>query len=274
MVSKYSVIQYVPNPIANERINVGVLAFDEETVKVHFLSRWDRVRAFGAIENINFLKEFARRMGAAVEDGLLFPGDAPGETPRHDRLLKVARGRINSIQFTEPHGSLEAVDSLLEDCIKTYLLEIAPKKRKLRDRQAAARSVTSHVKKVVKNRFGEESAKELIRTDYELKGGRKEHTFDVTVANGHPFLAAHGISFEIQTSDTLIDSLAFMIIDVKEANKDFPLGIVALPPTSESPDYRRLKHVYQKTTKTYEDLGAEVLQEDEVEAWVADRLPQ
>jgi Protein of unknown function (DUF3037) len=274
MVSKYSVIQYVPNPIANERINVGVLAFDEETVKVHFLSRWDRVRAFGAIENIDFLKEVARRMEAAIEDGLLFPGDEPGETPRHDRLLKVARGWINSIQFTEPHGSLEAVDSLLEDCIKTYLLEIAPEKRKLRDRQAAARSVTSHVKKVVKNRFGEEGAKELIRMDYELKGERKEHTFDVTVANGHPFLAAHGISFEIQTSDTLIDSLAFMIIDVKEANKDFPLGIVALPPTSKSPDYRRLKHVYQKTTKTYEDLGAEVLQEDEVEAWVADRLPQ
>jgi Protein of unknown function (DUF3037) len=129
VVSGYSVIQYVPNPIANERINVGVLAFDEETVKVHFLSHWDRVRAFGAIENIDFLKEFARRMEAAVEDGLLFPGDAPGEISRYDRLLKVARGWINSIQFTEPHGSLEAVDSLLEDCIKTYLLDIAFSRR-------------------------------------------------------------------------------------------------------------------------------------------------
>jgi hypothetical protein len=274
MVSKYSVIQYVPNPIADERINVGVLAFDEDIVKVHFLSRWDRVRSFGATESIGFLKDFARRMEEAVEDGLLFPGDEPETAPRHERLVKVAKGWINSIQFTEPHGSLEDVDSLLEDSIKTYLLETAPEKRKLRDRQAAARSVTSHVKRVVKQLFGEDGAKELIRIDYELQGGRKEHKFDITVANGKPFLAAHGISFEIQTSDTLIDSLAFMIIDVKESNKEFPLGIVALPPTSKSPDYRRLNHVYQKTTKTYEDLGAEVLREDEVEDWAAARLSQ
>jgi Protein of unknown function (DUF3037) len=28
MASRYSIIQYVPNPIADERINIGVLAFE------------------------------------------------------------------------------------------------------------------------------------------------------------------------------------------------------------------------------------------------------
>lgn len=273
MVSRYSVIQYVPNPIADERINVGVLAFDDEIVRVHFLSRWDRVRCFGATESIDFLRDFAHRMEEAVADGLLFPGDEAGKVPKQERLTKVAKGWINSIQFTEPHGSLEDVDNLLEDITKTYLLEIAPEKRKLRDRQAAARVATSHVRKIVKQRFGDEKAKELIRVDYELKGDYKEHKFDVTVANGRPFLAAHGISFEIQTSETLIDSLAFMIIDVQQAsNKEFPLGIVALPPRKETHDYKRLNNIYQKTTRTYQELGAKVLQEDEVESWVSDRL--
>jgi len=37
MASYYSIIQYVPNPIANERINIGVLIFDEKEIKVNFL---------------------------------------------------------------------------------------------------------------------------------------------------------------------------------------------------------------------------------------------
>jgi len=272
MVSRYSVIQYVPNPIADERINVGVLAFDDEIVKVHFLSRWDRVRCFGATESIDFLKDFAHRVEEAVEDGLLFPGDEAGTAPKHERLAKVAKGWMNSIQFTEPRGSLDDVDSLLADIAKTYLLETTPEKDKPRDRQAAARVATSHVRRIVKQRFGDDKAKELIRMDYELKGGRKEHKFDVTVANGRPFLAAHGISFEIQTSETLIDSLAFMILDVKASNQEFPLGIVALPPKQASQDYKRLNNVYQQTTRTYQELGAKVLQENEVESWVSDRL--
>ena len=272
MASRYSIIQYVPNPIADERINIGVLAFDEDQVKVHFLSRWDRVRCFGATGDISFLRDFAHEMQTAVQAGLLFPGDEPSHLPRHERLAKLAKGWINSIQFTEPCGSLATVDSLLEDTVNAYLLEIVPEKRKLRDRQAAAQVAMSHIRQVVRQRFGDHKAKELIRKDYELKGGRKEHRFDVTVANGRPFLAAHGISFEIQTPETLIDSLAFMILDVKAANAEFPVGIVTLPPQPGSHDYKRLNQVYQKTAKTYEDMGAKVLQETEVESWVSEGL--
>jgi hypothetical protein len=130
MTSKYSVIQYVPNPISDERINVGVVAFDEKNVKVHFLSRWERVCCFGAAENIDFLRDFAHRMEEAAEAGLLLPGDEAGKVPKHERLTKIAKGWINSIQFTEPRGSLEDIDSLIEDIAKTYLLEIAPERCK------------------------------------------------------------------------------------------------------------------------------------------------
>ncbi|MGL4618228.1 MAG: DUF3037 domain-containing protein [Chroococcidiopsis sp.] len=29
MASRYSIVQYVPNPITDERINIGVVAFDD-----------------------------------------------------------------------------------------------------------------------------------------------------------------------------------------------------------------------------------------------------
>ncbi len=122
MVSRYSVIQYVPDPIANERINIGVVAFDNNTVLTKFVKKWERVRNFGG-EEISFLKDFAHRMENGAKDGLLFPGDEPNGVPNQERLLKIAQGWMNSIQFTEPRGSLNTVNDLLEDIASTYLHE-------------------------------------------------------------------------------------------------------------------------------------------------------
>jgi Protein of unknown function (DUF3037) len=123
MTSRYSVIQYVPNPIAGELINIGVLISDEQEVRVHFLQNWERVRCFGMSEDIDMLKNFAHEMQEVMKKGLLFPGDYPSDLPAHERLMKVACGWMNGIQVTEPRGSLASVDQLLEDMTQTYLLE-------------------------------------------------------------------------------------------------------------------------------------------------------
>ncbi len=122
MSSRYSVIQYVPNPIANERINIGVLAFDDINVRVHFVRNWDRARYLGR-ENIDYLKDFAQRMRKSAESGLLFPGDEDNGTPRHERLERIAQSWMNSIQFTEPRGSLKALDKVIDDAVKKFLVE-------------------------------------------------------------------------------------------------------------------------------------------------------
>ena len=271
MVSRYSVIQYVPNPVTDERINVGVLAFDEEQVQVRFLSAWDRVRCFGQRKDIAILKDFARQMEESAESGLLFPGDEADDRPKHERLLKLSRGWMNSIQFTDPKGSLEDVENLIEDMAQTYLLGVEHR-IKPRDRQAAARFVTSHVRKLLQKQFGVDAAKELLRKDYELPGNRESHMFDVTVANGRPFFAAHGISFEVQTTDAVMGSLAWMIIDVKQSTPEFPLAVVTLPPKPEMTDHKRLMKLYEKQTHTYKGLGAQVLEEEQVDSWIAQQL--
>ncbi|BBC24870.1 DUF3037 domain-containing protein [Pseudanabaena sp. ABRG5-3] len=269
MASRYSVIQYVPNPIADERINIGVLVFDEKIVKVHFLRSWERVKCFGK-EDIKFLRDFADRMKRASKKGLLFPNDDPNnEQSRVDRLRKVSRGWINSIQFTEPRGSLENVDSLFEDTINTYLVDEIPTEQNVRDRQSAKRIVTSSVKNRLKKRFGKEDADKLFKKDGSaiIKGVSDSHNFDVAVANGHPYLAAHGVSFEIRTHKETLDALSWWIKDVKELDSSFPLAIVALPPKPEFPDYSRLFDTYNHTKETYTNLGASVLGEEDLPDW-------
>jgi Protein of unknown function (DUF3037) len=271
MASRYSVIQYVPNPIADERINIGVLAFDEKGVRVHFLQNWERVRCFGRSEDIDLLKNFAHEMQEVTEEGLLFPGDRPSDIPAHERLLKVAHDWTNGIQFTEPRGSLVSLEQLLDDLVKNFLLD-PEKKQKLRDRAMAARITVSMVKEVLGKRLGEEQAKRYIKKDISLKGTHKQHKFDVAVANGRPYLAAHGLSFEVHAPESVQGAVAWMIGEVKEVAPKLPLAIVALPPVQGSFEYKKLLANYENMTSTYQDMGAQVINENQVEQWLSEQI--
>ena len=286
MASRYSIIQYVPNPIADERINIGVVAFDDNDVRVQFVNNWGRVQAFGG-EDINFLRDFAKRMNKAAEEGLLFPGDRPNDTPKHERLKKIARGWMNSIQFTESRGSLEDVESLLEDIAQTYLVNVESllediaqtylvnnvvSQKTKRNRQYAAKVTVSQIRNTLLSYNDRPALKEMLHNDFLVKGSHKEHKFDAVVANGQTYFAAHGISFEVHIPESLQDSISWMISDVKEFDSKLPIGIVALPPQQECPDFNKLNEIYQKTISTYRSLGAEVLQENEVQPWASQTI--
>ncbi|BAY67129.1 hypothetical protein NIES22_72920 (plasmid) [Calothrix brevissima NIES-22] len=273
MASRYSVIQYVPDPIADERINIGVVAFNNNAVRVRFVSNWERVRRFG-LKDIEFLKDFAHQMKNEAEEGLLFPCDNFNGLSNLERISKITQGWINSIQLTEPRASLDTVDELLEDIANTYLreqnLELEPKV-KVRDRQAAAKIVRSKTRDVLKREFGDQ-AKELLRKDYEIAGTKTNNKFDVVVANGRPYFAAHGLSFEVDIPDTLKDAVLWRISDIKSCLPNFPLAIFVLPPKLGQHHYKQIEDTYQKTITTYKAMGADIVQENDVEPWVTNQL--
>ena len=103
MPAKYSIIQFIPNPIANERINIGVITFDTTNVHVRFLKNWERVKRF-ASNDIQFLQDFAEKCEQAVSPNLLF--STMENFPRLDetQILAMAHGWKNSIQLTEPEA--------------------------------------------------------------------------------------------------------------------------------------------------------------------------
>jgi len=47
MPSYYSVVQFLPDPIRDEKVNLGVLAYNDSGVLVsHFIRDWKRIRNF------------------------------------------------------------------------------------------------------------------------------------------------------------------------------------------------------------------------------------
>ncbi len=274
MPSHYSVIQYVPDPIADERINVGILLFDDKTVATVFLNLWDRVRCF-AMEDIHFLRLFEERMMRATSAGLLFPGDQENGQSRCERLRQVSGSWMNSIQFTEPRGSLASIEQLYEDLPPQFLKEpLVKQKRKLRDRQGAARLARMSIQNVLKRQFKLKEVRDFLDPTHVLMGHHQSHHFDATVMHGQPYLAAHGISYEVDSPDATTDSVAWMIADVRQgkANPNVPLGILMLPPQPNTFDRSSLQKKYEQKKKIYQDMGAIVLGENELEGWTIEQL--
>ena len=90
-----------------------------------------------------------------------------------------------------------------------------------------------------------------VKPDYSISGHYTQHKFDVVVANGKPYFAAQGVSFEVKISETLTNSISFMITDIKKNVENFSLAIFALPPKPEQNNYTIQKKIYENTILMY-----------------------
>jgi hypothetical protein len=265
MVSKYSVVQYLPDPLIDERINIGVVAFSGDETRIRFLHSWNRVEKF-ALSNIDFVKEFSVQAYQEIPSQLILSEEDKDINLVEARFNSIFGNSINCIQFTQPKASLKSLDELVLYASQRFLVE--PKSQKVikpRDRQDAKKATVSGIRNaLIKN-----DAKELLKTKYDLLGSRAKHNFDVVAANGKPLLAAHGISFEINEPRLVLDALAYRIGDVKLDNSHFPIAVVILPPLESAASYEQLLHSYDEAVSVYKNMGADVLLEGQISDWAS-----
>jgi len=246
MPAFYSVIQYVPDAIRGERINVGVVVFDEHTVKCQPLENWHRVNSFG--KGTRFVK-------AALSDiGKM----------NVDQLKETMRSWSHNIQFTEPAGSILDANTLLLESYARFLVEPESEQRSYRNRQDAVnvtkRAIQSNVTRVL-GRAG----RSLINQNYQLLGANDQHYFDLAIVNGAPLVAANSISFEVPWSKELVKQVhaaEWSIHDIQGKYTELALSVTVLPP-KESGNLE----FFEKAERNFSALGAMVVRESDVNAW-------
>lgn len=265
MTAHYTVVQYLPDPTADERVNVGVIVWDGERVVSRFLSNWRRVRAFGG-EDVGFLREFARSVSTMTSDQLGLPRISGRLDEK--QLRKMIGEWSYSIRFTEPRGSLKPVDQLIRDVVPVFLRESPPRARRARSRRIAASIATRSLFAAVEE-WTPDHAEQLVRTNQKLQGQVEKHRFDVVLANGKAMAALDAISFEVADEDRLeteIDALAWSLIDVRNENEDIPLAVFALlPPKAGS------SSLYRKASHVCKELNADLLTEKMIDDWARAR---
>ncbi len=254
------VVQYVPDAVVNERINVGVIILHDGRARSLFLENWARVKHF-ASANVSFLKDIQRESQSWDEA----------------TVRRLAEQWTGSVQFTQPRFTLLPPGEALIDSARRYLSDRTSPEQKYRRKTNAVRIVRSRVKEKLTERLGALGRALMKDSSYELKGEHLAYEFDVSVGNGVPYFAAQGLSFEVPVNRRLekeVSSTAWLINDVLRRTPDLPIGVAVLSPRLES---GREWDNFQDASAMFEALGARVVKERDVSEWaeeMIDALPQ
>jgi hypothetical protein len=267
MSAKYTVVQYVPDSTADERINFGVITWDAQHVRSRFVAHWSRIRSFGG-EDVSFLRDFARDVTELTSPQMPLP-EIGGDKLDLSRLKKMIGEWSYSIQFTEPRGSLRDAQTLLEETASVFLRPSGPRARRGRSRRHAASLAYKFLLEAVKQQ-APDGAENLVKTNEMLRGKLDAHRLDVVLANGKLLAALNALSFEISESEHLereIQVTAWTIDDVRKLHRKLPLAIYMLPPLE-----KQAPGSYARATRLFESLDAEVVtSERAMKAWAKQR---
>jgi len=272
MPSFYSVVQYVPDLVTDERVNVGAIAFDgAANIEVRFLENWKRVRSFAGTD-IGFLEELAEDIQRATSDQLgLETSDTGIPRLNEDLIRRMADRWVNTIQLTEPRGSLLSVADLAEDVAHRFLREPKRRPKRFRNRRVAVTLTLESVEVALQSHLGRKVRK-LVKRNEPIPGAFDNYRFDVAVKNGRIYYAADALSLEIPDAHKLkneIDLTAWAIDEVRRRDKALPLAVVAIGPNAHQSGYEKLERVCK-------GLHAEMLSEELLPRWaeeMARRVP-
>jgi hypothetical protein len=108
MAVHYTVIQYVPDPIRGERLNVGVATYCDGHVRTKFLQNWQRVKDI---------------CGKSAPNREQF--ESIFQDIQQTSLVEMLSTWHNSIQFSEPGTYLGSMDEALDVASRRFLVDLA-----------------------------------------------------------------------------------------------------------------------------------------------------
>src|SRR5512141_879657 len=108
MPSKYALIQYRPDRGRDERLNIGVIAWDADGAHVVFIESWERARLFGG-QDVAFLREFAQSMERRLPEEIELLADELRDESVERWLGDVA----HSVQLTAAQRAPEGAKKLV-----------------------------------------------------------------------------------------------------------------------------------------------------------------
>lgn len=113
MACQYTVVQFIPDPIADERLNIGIIAFNKSEIATAFLHDWGKVEAAFGQFKVNQAKDFEREIKDTIEKGEI---DAAG-------MEHIIGQNLSDIELTSPRGSTYSEPKELIEQIRHIFLK-------------------------------------------------------------------------------------------------------------------------------------------------------
>ena len=238
MGTHYSVVQYVPDPVTGERLNVGVVGFSGGAVKTRFLVNWQRVRSLFGKDALDL--EHLEAIFKDIDQA---------------HLLEMISTWQNSIQFTTPSASLRSLDDVVKEAAQRFLLDPPLVAKETRVNAEVLSLAKSRLVNAISRLVGPRTARDMVRQDVLLPGrlGFKRR-FDLVVKKAEPVHAVQALSFSaLKGVERSVLATAFLAEEIKNS---VPFTIVVAPPIAPGSEYTDAK-------ATFESHGATVVEEEQ-----------
>ena len=222
MVSYYSILQYVHDPVKDERINVGVFAFDQTRCKFVHTDNWSHLKCVCGSQCILAVKE-------AVRD-LRYWGEK--------EVRKFADSPFGNFNMTFPSASVLTPEELLLYISKRVLPANAATQIDYRVKSQVVRDVRRQFREKLKRKFGPGGVALLRDRDRLIFSTNVPVNPDIAVGNGDAEVqtVVQVLSFEEQDHNKVqrdVSATGFIIRSIKEANDPISkarIGVVYVPP--------------------------------------------
>ena len=259
MTSFYSIIQLTADPVADERINLGLIAVEDDKGSLRFTTDVSRAAAFLGAE---FRVPDIQRLIDSLRDDL-DPMLSSGNPV--DLIRYLADRWQRTVRITAPRASLLSMDQLLATVAPRALptsLPSEPRKR-ARDRRTAVLIARS----TLKNALLQAPQAVKVQNNVTVQGHRQNHRLELGLANGAVRRGITGFSFEGGISpdrERELGALKWLVDDIKTLNQSFPISVVVLSADDES-------GAASGDLSVLRSLGADVVLEPDLDQW-ADRV--
>jgi Protein of unknown function (DUF3037) len=118
----YTVVRYVPEPLAEEFVNIAVLVFTDDHAQCEVKDLEDAL-TFGRYADQDCLEDFCSLLKSGCETNDLSLIEPPNFGSRLQAIRHTAHAWRNSIQLRGPCASIASIEDTLKDVERIFLSE-------------------------------------------------------------------------------------------------------------------------------------------------------
>jgi hypothetical protein len=226
---RFAVVKFVPDPVRDEPVNVGVVGMTDEGLEYRFL---DSLSCFKSVLDADDIKGL----------GVVIKFLRSSMDRSRDRTLEDLQELLNGqVRLSELMGGLaEDAQAFLDDQFELYVSSSALTKK------SRAGEDRTKIKDKIRKAFGARGRQSELFSlaKRKVRGRLGGFPFDFGVVNGHATFI-HAISFQTREEYALNEAkiLTWAAIDTKEAHADATVAAVVAPPLEPTPAYAEARRV-------------------------------
>ena len=256
----YSIIRFIPNPVREEALNLGVILVgrDVQFADYRMLARTKtRMRLLAPRFDVRLIESFEDDLRSLVgRRGFQLRLEGSSTSLALTGLRQISETHANQLQFTPPRTYLAsepeaALDDLFEEFVRPRRLARGP--RGVVDRR--------QIRNTIVQAFARwELDPQAHPARVNVQGESGTHLFDYGLRNGSVRVAIHAVSFQMTMAEDVIlqrDHVAWAAYDIHQRDRNFPIVAVVSPPLAQN------RRIFEESERMFESVHVTRVEHDQ-----------